>query len=84
MSHPLSETGEQMTLDEAKLIANIIGTADHGCSVCVGNLVERMNRDFPQFKWERGDSEMPLYDRDEDDTWSKQMEVLVSLAAPAG
>lgn len=43
-----------MTLGEAKGIAEIIGTADSGCSDCVGDLVARMNEKFPEFVWETG------------------------------
>lgn len=32
-----------MTLSEARAVARIVGTADHGCSVCVGNLVDALN-----------------------------------------
>lgn len=32
-----------MTQDEANKIAAIIATADGGCSVCVENLIRRMN-----------------------------------------
>lgn len=41
-----------MTLDEASKIAMIAGTADNGCSSCVGNMVERLNVAFPAFTWE--------------------------------
>jgi hypothetical protein len=60
------------------MLANIVGTADNGCSVCVGNLVERLNKAFPQFKWERGRESVPLYDREDYDDWSTQLQVTVS------
>lgn len=44
-----------MTLDEARRVAKIIGTADGGCSVCVGNLVDKMNSEFPEFEWTDGE-----------------------------
>lgn len=40
-----------MTLDEATAIARIIGTADGGCSNCVGDLVDQMQAAFPEFDW---------------------------------
>jgi hypothetical protein len=40
-----------MTLEEAKIIASIVETADGGCSVCVGSLVDMLNEQLPQFKW---------------------------------
>lgn len=40
-----------MTLDEAKLVAKVCATADGGCSVCVGNLAEKLNIVFPEFVW---------------------------------
>lgn len=43
-----------MTLDDAKKVGAIVGTADNGCSVCVDNLIQRLNVTFPQFVWERG------------------------------
>jgi hypothetical protein len=53
-----------MTLDEAKTLARIIGTADHGCSACVGNLVDKLNEAFPAFTWVQG-GDVTEY-RDED------------------
>lgn len=38
-----------MTIEEAEKIARLIGSADNGCASCVGNLVKRFNRLFPQF-----------------------------------
>lgn len=40
-----------MTLEEAKKVAKIIGTADRGCPVCVGRLVEMSRKLFPEFRW---------------------------------
>lgn len=48
-----------MTLDEAKKIDLIVGTADHGCSVCVGNLVDQLNAEFPEFVWKVGGEGSP-------------------------
>ena len=41
-----------MNIEEARKIAAIVGTADDGCSSCVGDLVDQLGRDFPQFRWE--------------------------------
>ena len=41
-----------MTLAEARRIARIIGTADHGCSTCVGNLAARLNDADLGFRFE--------------------------------
>jgi hypothetical protein len=32
-----------VTRQEAEIVANVIGTADSACSVCVSNLVDRLN-----------------------------------------
>lgn len=44
-----------MTLDEMRTVARIIGTADGGCSTCVGDLVRQMREAFPQFEFVIGD-----------------------------
>ncbi|MDP3938242.1 MAG: hypothetical protein Q8R92_08910 [Deltaproteobacteria bacterium] len=44
-----------MTLDEAQKVASIVATADHSCSVCVGNLVDQLNEAFPEFYWAAAD-----------------------------
>lgn len=44
-----------MTLEEAKKVANIVGQADGGCSICVGSLVKDLNEFFPEFEWIMGD-----------------------------
>ena len=55
-----------MTDAEAQTITRIIGTADGGCSNCVGSLVEILNQKFPQFKWTMEDHDaVSLYY----DTW---------------
>ncbi len=41
-----------MTLNEAKMIADILSTADNGCGVCVGNLIELFNTQQDQFEVE--------------------------------
>ena len=41
-----------MTLDEAQKLADIISTADGGCSDCVGDLIKRLNDSFPTFVFE--------------------------------
>jgi hypothetical protein len=50
-----------MTLDEAQKIAAIIGTADSGCPVCIGKLVDLCNKSFPDFEWSSN------FDSDSDD-----------------
>ena len=41
-----------MTLEEAESVARLISTADHGCSTCIWDLVERANRMFPEVQFE--------------------------------
>jgi hypothetical protein len=43
-----------MTLDDARIIAELIGFADRGCSNCVGDLVEHANRLMPKFSFRMG------------------------------
>lgn len=38
-----------MTLEEAQRVINIMATADGGCSVCVGNLFDAFQSEFPDF-----------------------------------
>lgn len=40
-----------MTLEEAQKIGDIIAKADGGCSVCVNDLCENLNEQFPEFTW---------------------------------
>lgn len=40
-----------MTLEEAQAVADIVATADNGCSSCVGSLCRMLAQDFPQFTW---------------------------------
>ena len=40
-----------MTLEEARIIAAIVGTADGGCAGCAGELMTRLAAAFPQFVW---------------------------------
>jgi hypothetical protein len=42
-----------MDLAEAKLIADIVGTADGGCPGCVDGLVDQLNDAFPGLRWSR-------------------------------
>ena len=42
-----------MTLDEARKVAHVAGTADDGCPVCVGSMVDELNEAFPEFVWSR-------------------------------
>lgn len=41
-----------MTLNEARVIARIIETADGNCHTCVRKLAELCAAEFPQFKWD--------------------------------
>jgi len=45
----------EMTLKEAQKIGLIVGEADNGCEVCVGNLIARLNEAFPKFVWRMPD-----------------------------
>lgn len=54
-----------MTLEEATAIGMIAGTADGGCSVCVRNLIDRLNAAFPAFQWE-----MTRDEQEEQPEWS--------------
>lgn len=40
-----------MTLEEARIVAAIMGTADSGCSSCASELLARLAAAFPQFVW---------------------------------
>lgn len=54
-----------MTLDEARQIARVIGTADSGCSSCVHNLVDKLNN--RQLGWTFVYARKPLFVRNEYD-----------------
>lgn len=41
-----------MTLEEARKIALVCGTADHGCESCVHGLSVKLNKIFPEFNWQ--------------------------------
>jgi len=53
-----------MTLDEAIKLGKIIGTADGGCSNCVGLLVELANKEFPEFNFTTGNEIDGIFDDD--------------------
>ena len=40
-----------MRIDEAIKIAEIVATADSGCSQCVRDLVMQLEDAFPEFQW---------------------------------
>ncbi len=40
-----------MTLYEAQKIGSIVEEADGGCCVCVGHLVNLLQKEFPEFAW---------------------------------
>ena len=74
-----------MTLDEAQMIAKIVGTADGGCPTCVSMLVEHLNREFPQFVFVMGDQAPPMGDDDFEDPWyGSRYDVHVSSKATDG
>jgi hypothetical protein len=54
-----------MTLDEAKAVGMIAGTADNGCDTCVSQLVKRLNAAFPTYVWTVTDEEQVEADEDE-------------------
>jgi hypothetical protein len=69
-----------MTIDDAQKIAKIIGTADGGCSNCVGDLVERLSKMFPSFRWiitDEHQMEQPDWSEDPEDTHQVGFVVLV-------
>ena len=41
-----------MTLSEAQVVADIIATADSGCTTCVKSLATKMTDAFPEFVFE--------------------------------
>lgn len=55
-----------MTLEEAKKLARIIGTADNACSNCVEALVIDLNKTFPEFKWETGETKWEYFNYTDD------------------
>jgi hypothetical protein len=46
-----------MTLEEANIVAQIAATADSGCSVCARDLLERLEKAFPEFEWKLTEEE---------------------------
>lgn len=57
-----------MTLRQAKKIGTIVGMADNGCEVCVGNLIHHLNETFPQFVWKMPtDAEQEAVEREPGD-----------------
>ena len=55
-----------MTAEEAAQVAEIIGTADGGCHVCVGSLADQLIESFPEHTevW-RTKSGLSWYEDDE-------------------
>lgn len=48
-----------MTLDEAKRVAEVCATVDNGCVVCVRNMVDELNKEFPEFAFIFDDAAAP-------------------------
>lgn len=44
-------TAEPLTDDQAKMIADVISTADGGCPSCVGELADEMKKRWPDRDW---------------------------------
>lgn len=47
-----------MDLAEAQKVAYIAGTADKGCASCVSDMVDRLNKSFPEYRWTMTDDVM--------------------------
>ncbi|MBB5985992.1 hypothetical protein [Sphingobium lignivorans] len=59
-----------MTLEEAQKAADIIGTADGGCTTCINRLIKRFEAAFPEFELVRTSEEIneqPEWSDDPDD-----------------
>ncbi len=41
-----------MTLEEMAIIANICATADNGCSTCASDLLDRLEKQWPEYSFE--------------------------------
>lgn len=73
-----------MTLEEATALGAIIQTADGGCSVCVGNLVDALNRAFPEYVWAARENGPPGEDFDWLTVWPQTIvEASVNAREPA-
>jgi hypothetical protein len=77
-----------MTIDEAKIVAEIIRRADSGCSNCVSDLVEEANKRLPEFRFTQSESvrvtTQPEWSTDPNDAmfdWYPEVTVTV-VAAP--
>jgi hypothetical protein len=64
-----------LTPEDAQKIAAIAGTADHGCPVCVSDILGQLNQAFPEYRWEKTGRDLPLGD---DDVLSPGAEVAVT------
>ena len=53
-----------MTLEEAEIIGWIVSMADDGCVKCVSQLMYYLNRKFPEFHWEFGESKGPIFGKE--------------------
>lgn len=74
-----------MTEDEARQIGMIAGTADSGCPGCVGSMVERLNKTFPDWRWRATNEhqrEQPDWSDDPEDERSVGLVVTVEPRSP--
>lgn len=75
-----------MTLDEAKIVAEIIRRADRGCANCVSDLVQEANERLPEFRFTQSEDSVrvatqPEWSTDPDDAMvSWYPEVTVTAA----
>lgn len=68
------------TREQAEFISKLIGYADHGCSICVGSLIDIFNRHETGWKFECGEAIGPNLDddREESDGWPNEMRIVVT------
>jgi hypothetical protein len=71
-----------LTPEDAKKIGDIAGTTDGGCSTCVANIVERLNKAFPEYRWamtgREQPPEIPDWSDDPEDGFSPGLEVIAT------
>jgi hypothetical protein len=57
-----------MTLDEARIVAEIVDRADGGCRYCARDLREELQERFPQFDWGEQQGVVPEVAESDDET----------------